>query len=186
MELVFATNNQHKFKEVGSILPKFINLVSLKDIGCTVDIPENKDTIEGNAYEKSSYVYDNYGLNCFSDDTGLEIEGLNGRPGVYAARYAGIGCSFIDNVNKVLNEMVGVKNRKAKFRTVISLIIDGKEIQFEGFVDGNILHKSEGEGGFGYDPIFQPIGFNKSFSESNLKFIPSDARSFAAIAAHSY
>ena len=102
MELVFATNNQHKFKEVGSILPKFINLVSLKDIGCTVDIPENKDTIEGNAYEKSSYVYDNYGLNCFSDDTGLEIEGLNGRPGVYAARYAGIGCSFIDNVNKVL------------------------------------------------------------------------------------
>ena len=168
MKLVFATNNKHKFKEVQNILLDEIELVNLKDIGCTEEIPENQDTIEGNAFEKSSYVYENYGLNCFSDDTGLEIEGLDGRPGVYAARYAGVGCTFEDNVNKVLNEMEGVQNRSAKFRTIISLIIDGKELQFEGSVEGEILTKSKGVDGFGYDPIFQPIGYSKSFSEMNL------------------
>lgn len=165
MQLIFATNNPHKLFEVKSILSSNIKILSLKDINCTDEIPETADTLEGNALQKAHFIYDRYKQNCFADDTGLEIEALNGRPGVYSARYAGEGCNFDDNMNKVLNEMNGMLNRKASFRTVIALILNGKEYLFEGKVDGEILKEKKGIIGFGYDPIFQPAGFNKTFAE---------------------
>jgi XTP/dITP diphosphohydrolase len=143
-------------------------ILSLKDINCNEEIPETAETLEGNASQKSHYVYEKYGYNCFGDDTGLEIEALDGKPGVYSARYSGPGHNHEKNIDKVLSELSGVKNRKARFRTVISLIIDGKEILFEGIVNGIILDKRQGKEGFGYDPVFMPDGYDRSFAEMDI------------------
>lgn len=168
MKLVFATNNQHKLEELQAMLGDEIKLLSLKDIGCTEDIPEEQATLEGNANQKSAYVYEMYGFDCFADDTGLEIEALNGEPGVYSARYAGEEKSAEANMEKVLEKLSKINNRKARFRTVISLIIKGKENQFEGIVEGEIITKKRGGSGFGYDPIFKPTGFETTFAEMDL------------------
>ncbi len=168
IKLVFATNNQHKLNEVRNMLGENFELVSLEDIGCTEDIAETSKTLEGNASQKAHYIYDNYGLNCFADDTGLEVEALNMAPGVYSARYAGPQRNSIDNMNRLLAELDKIKNRKARFRTVISLIINGNEMLFEGIVDGEILHQPIGQLGFGYDPVFKPEGFSTSFAEMDL------------------
>lgn len=169
MELVFATNNSHKLQEISHLLNDSIELLSLNDINCNDEIPENQETLEGNAAEKSFYIYNKYGFNCFADDTGLEIEALNGEPGVYSARYAGDERSAENNMNLVLEKLAKIKNRKARFRTVISLVIDGREIQFEGIVDGQILEEKRGKTGFGYDPIFQPEESNLSFAEMPME-----------------
>ncbi len=168
MELVFATNNKHKLAELQAILGDRIKLLSLKEIGCDEDIPEEQETLEGNASQKAFYVYNKFGYNCFADDTGLEIEALNGEPGVYSARYAGEEKSADANMDKALAGLFKIKNRNARFRTIISLVIDGAEKQFEGFVDGEILTEKRGGSGFGYDPIFQPKGFSQTFAEMNL------------------
>jgi len=165
MKLVFATNNLHKLQEIKHLLGDSIELLSLKDINCDEDIPENQETIEGNAAEKSFYIWNKYGLNCFADDTGLEIEALNGEPGVYSARYAGEEKSPGKNMDLVLQKLSEIKNRKARFKTVISLVIDGRETQFEGIVNGQILEEKRGKTGFGYDPIFQPDESHLSFAE---------------------
>lgn len=169
MKLVFATNNEHKFHELKNLLDKNIELLSLQDIHCKDDIPENGTTLEANASEKAFYIYNKYSLNCFADDTGLEIESLNGAPGVYSARYAGEQKNPLDNVQKILDELSGKNNRKARFRCVISLIIDGTETLFEGIVNGEILKSSSGYEGFGYDPVFKPDGYTISFAEMALK-----------------
>ncbi|MDR1459572.1 MAG: non-canonical purine NTP diphosphatase [Bacteroidales bacterium] len=169
MELVFASNNKHKLDEVKSLMGSTCKILSLSNIGCHEDIPEDKLNLEGNALQKAHYIYRKYGKNCFSDDTGLEIEALYGRPGVYSARYAGEQCSFEDNMNKVLDEMRYHPNRKARFRTVIALILEGKEYLFEGRVDGIVLREKQGEQGFGYDPIFQPSGHEISFANMDPK-----------------
>lgn len=171
MKLVFATNNQHKLQEIKQLLGDSIELLSLNDIHCTDEIPENQETLEGNAAEKSFFIFNKYGLNCFADDTGLEIEALNGEPGVYSARYAGEEKSSEKNMNLVLEKLDKIKNRKARFRTVISLVIDGHETQFEGIVNGQILEEKRGITGFGYDPVFQPEESNLSFAE-----IPMDEK----------
>lgn len=167
MELVFATNNPYKLRELQQLLGDEIHLLSLKDIGCGDEVPENQQTLEGNAAEKSFFIFEKYGYNCFADDTGLEIDALDGEPGVYSARFAGEEKSAEANMAKVLEKMKGITNRKARFRTVISLVIDGKENQFEGFVEGEILREKRGTEGFGYDPIFQPHGISQSFAEMN-------------------
>lgn len=165
-KLVFATNNAHKLSEMSSILGDKIELLSLKDINCDVDIPETADTLEGNAILKSEYIYNNYNINCFADDTGLEVEALNGEPGVYSARYAdGESHDSMANMKKLLHKLENVENRSAQFRTVISLILDGKKYVFEGIVKGRISKERKGEKGFGYDPIFIPEGYDKSFAE---------------------
>jgi XTP/dITP diphosphohydrolase len=164
-KLVFATNNAHKLRELNEILSDEFELLSLNDIGCSDDIPETGETLEANAAQKSFYIWDKYGINCFADDTGLEIEALNNEPGVYSARYAGESKSAEANVEKVLLKLKGIDNRKARFRCVISLIIDGKEFQFEGIVNGVIIKEKRGTTGFGYDPIFVPDGFQHSFAE---------------------
>lgn len=168
MEIVFASNNAHKLEEVRSKLPKEFTVLSLKDVLGEVDIPETGQTLDENASIKSRYVFERTGKNCFSDDTGLEISALNGEPGVYSARYAGEGCSFQDNMDKVLLKMNGAEDRSACFRTVISLILNGEEHFFEGRVDGEILSEEHGEKGFGYDPIFRPNRFKESFAEMTL------------------
>jgi len=168
MDLVFATNNQHKLQELQAILGDEFRLLSLKDIGCNEDIPEEQPTLEGNASQKSHYIFNKFGYNCFADDTGLEIDALNGEPGVYSARYAGEEKSAEANMEKVLHKMAKINRRKARFRTVISLIINGKEDLFEGVVNGEILFSKKGGSGFGYDPIFQPDGFEKSFAEMGM------------------
>ncbi len=165
MKLIFATNNKHKLEEVKNILNNKFEILSLKNINCFGEIPETQDTIEGNASQKANFIYEKYKIDCFADDTGLEIEALNGEPGVYSARYAGENCTFEDNVRKVLSKMKNVKNRNARFKTVISLIIDGKEYLFEGTVNGKITENKKGISGFGYDPIFMPEGYNKTFAE---------------------
>jgi len=169
MKLVFATNNQHKLHEISHLLDGSFELLCLNDINFTEDIPENQDTIEGNASEKSFYIWNKYGLNCFADDTGLEIEALNGEPGVYSARYAGEEKSAEKNIELVLQKLAKIKNRKARFKTVISLVIDGREVQFEGIVNGQILEEKRGKTGFGYDPIFQPDESDLSFAEMPLE-----------------
>ena len=166
-KLVFATNNDHKLRELRQILSTEFELLSLDDINCTDDIPETGTTLEVNASQKSFYIWDKYGINCFADDTGLEIEVLGNEPGVYSARYAGEDKSATANMLKVLEKMENKTNRKARFRCVVSLIIDGKEKQFEGIVEGKILTEKHGEAGFGYDPIFMPDGYNLSFAEMN-------------------
>ena len=168
MELVFATNNQHKLKELQSMLGEKIHLLSLNDIRCENEIPEEQPTLEGNARQKSMYVFEKYGYSCFADDTGLEIDALNGEPGVYSARYAGEEKNSEANMNKVLKKLANETNRKARFRTVISLIINGEEKQFEGIVNGKILNEKKGNAGFGYDPVFQPEGHKLTFAEMDL------------------
>ncbi len=165
MKLVAATNNKNKIKEIKQLIPSSIELLSLQDINCLEDIPETSDTIEGNAIQKAQYVYDNYGKNCFADDTGLLIESLNNEPGVYSARYAGEQKDANDNMNLVLEKLNESSNRKAKFITVIALIIDGKTTCFEGIVNGEITLSKSGKDGFGYDPIFKPNGYDITFSE---------------------
>lgn len=165
-KLVFATNNAHKLEEVAAILGDQVELLSLNDIGCQTDIPETAETLEGNALLKSSYIYKNYHLDCFADDTGLEVEALNGAPGVYSARYAGgEGHDAQANMLKLLHELDGKENRKAQFRTAISLILDGKEYLFEGVIKGEIIKEKRGDSGFGYDPVFMPKGYDRTFAE---------------------
>ena len=167
-KLVFATNNAHKLEEVAAILGDQVELLSLNDIGCQTDIPETAETLEGNALLKSSYIYKNYHLDCFADDTGLEVEALNGAPGVYSARYAGNAHDSEANMKKVLQKMQNIPERQARFRTVIALILGDKEYLFEGIVNGEILTSKHGQKGFGYDPIFRPEGFQESFAEMPL------------------
>ncbi len=164
MEIIFATHNLHKTEEVRAILGSRYHIRNLPELGCP-DIPETADTLKGNALQKAQYVVDHYHLNCFADDTGLEIEALDNRPGVFSARYAGEGCSYQDNVLKVLDEMRGMTNRKACFKTVVALLLDGEQYFFEGRVDGIILPEQRGTDGFGYDPIFLPDGFDQTFAE---------------------
>ena len=164
-KLVFATNNDHKLRELKQILSSEFELLSLNEIGCTDDIPETGTTLEANAAQKSFYIWNKYGVNCFADDTGLEIEALGNEPGVYSARYAGEGRDASDNMLKVLDKMACETNRNARFRCVISLVINGEEEQFEGIVEGEILTEKHGVAGFGYDPIFMANGFNQSFAE---------------------
>ena len=165
MKLVFATNNHHKLQEIQSLLSDSIELLSLKDINCEDEIPEDQDTLEGNASQKAFYIYNNYGVNCFADDTGLEVEALNGAPGVYSARYAGENATYQDNVVKLLREMQDKTIRTARFRTVVALIIDGEEFLFSGEVEGAISSACVGDGGFGYDPVFIPLGETLSFAQ---------------------
>ena len=166
--LIFASNNAHKLGEIRNLLDNIIEIQSLKDINLEGDIPETSNTLEGNATQKAEWIYSRIGQDCFADDTGLEVEALDGAPGVYSARYAGEGCSFADNVNKLLKAMDGKTNRKARFRTVICLIENGKKNYFEGIVNGTIVEKGSGNMGFGYDPIFVPDGYNISFAEMPL------------------
>lgn len=169
MKLVFATNNLNKLKEVQSIIPKNIKLLSLKDIGCFEDVPETKDTIEGNAIQKSVYIKTNYGFDCFADDTGLEVTALNGNPGVYSARYAGQQRDANDNMEKLLNELSTKEDRSAQFKTVIALQLNGELKTFTGICKGNISTSKSGNQGFGYDPIFKANGFDKTFAEISLE-----------------
>ncbi len=169
MKLVFATNNPNKLKELQALVGKKYQLLGLKDIGCFEEIPEEQPTLEGNARQKAFYVYDNYGYSCFADDTGLEVEALNGEPGVYSARYAGEDKDAGANMNKLLHEMAKINNRKARFRTVISLVINGEEKQFEGVAEGEITREKKGDSGFGYDPVFLPEGHSKTFAEMELQ-----------------
>ncbi|WP_338158204.1 non-canonical purine NTP diphosphatase [uncultured Phocaeicola sp.] len=165
-KLVFATNNAHKLEEIRAILGDKVEVLSLKDIQCDVDIPETADTLEGNAVLKAEYIYRHYGLDCFADDTGLEVEALNGAPGVYSARYAGgEGHDSEANMRKLLAEMEGKTNRKAQFRTAICLIEGGAEHLFEGMVKGEIIEEKRGASGFGYDPVFMPEGYTETFAE---------------------
>jgi XTP/dITP diphosphohydrolase len=168
MKLVFATNNQHKLKELQAILGNHFELLSLKDIGCFEEIPEEQPTLEGNASQKAFYVYKKYDYSCFADDTGLEIEALNGEPGVFSARYAGEAKNPQANMDKVLAKLKNTEHRKARFRTVISLVLDGEEKQFDGIVEGEITREKQGDSGFGYDPIFLPAGYEKTFAEMSL------------------
>ena len=165
MKLVFATNNKHKLQEVRDILSDRVEVLSLADINCHDDIPETADTLQGNAIMKAQYIYQKYGVDCFADDTGLEVEALNGAPGVYSARYAGDGHDSEANMNKLLQNLTGENNRRAQFRTVIALIIKGEENTFDGIVKGEITEEKRGDSGFGYDPIFVPEGFSKSFAQ---------------------
>ena len=164
-KLVVATNNAHKLEEISAILGNEMELLSLKDIHCNADIPETADTLEGNARQKAMYIHENYGMDCFADDTGLEVEALNGAPGVFSARYAGDGHDSEANMQKLLKELEGKENRKAQFRTAICLIMEGKEYLFEGIVKGHIIEEKRGGAGFGYDPIFVPEGYDQTFAE---------------------
>ena len=168
-KLIFATNNQHKVEEIKTLIDDLFDVVSLKEAGIDIDIPEPHDTLEANASEKSKTIYKLTGQNCFSEDTGLEAEALNGEPGVKSARYAGDGRYFNDNINKLLEALKGNPNRKARFRTVISLILNGTEHRFTGICEGIILTEPKGEKGFGYDPVFVPDGETKSFAEMTLE-----------------
>ena len=166
MKLVFATNNKHKLDEVRKITSRHpVEIVSLAEINCFDDIPETADTLEGNALQKVHYIQEKFGLNCFADDTGLEVEALNNAPGVYSARYAGPGHDSEANMKKLLHEMEGMENRKARFRTVIALVWNGKTYTFDGIVNGTITTTKRGENGFGYDPIFIPEGYEQTFAE---------------------
>ena len=166
MRIVFATNNQHKLSEIRQILGSRVEVLSLKDIGCDVDIPETGTTLEENALQKAQYIYDHYHIDVFADDTGLEVDALNGAPGVYSARYAGgEGHDSEANMTKLLKELGDNNNRKARFRTVIALIQQDEVHKFEGIVNGQIIRERRGGEGFGYDPIFQPDGYDKTFAE---------------------
>ncbi len=169
MKLCFATNNKGKLEEIKALLEGKFEILSLQDINCHEELPETRDTIEGNSLQKAEYVWEHYGVSCFADDTGLEVACLNGEPGVYSARYAGPDCSPNDNMILLLHKMTGKEDRKASFRTCITLILDGKVHQFEGKVPGEILHVKQGEKGFGYDPIFKPEGFDRSFAEMTIE-----------------
>ena len=165
MKLVFATNNRHKLEEVRAIVGDRVEVLSLNDIDCHDDIPETADTLQGNALIKARYIYDKFGVDCFADDTGLEVDALGGEPGVYSARYAGEECCSEANMQKLLHNLTGKIDRNAQFRTVIALIINGEEKLFNGIVKGTIAEEKMGDSGFGYDPIFVPEGFDKTFAE---------------------
>lgn len=164
-KLVFATNNAHKLTEVRAILEPEFTIISLSDLNCTDDIPETADTLQGNAILKATYIHEKFGLDCFADDTGLEIDALGGEPGVYSARYAGEENNSKNNMNKVLTLLGNNSDRKASFRTVIALILKGNTFLFDGRIDGDITLSPSGESGFGYDPIFVPEGYDKSFAQ---------------------
>ncbi len=166
-ELVFATNNKHKTEEIGSLLVNQYKVLNLKDIGCDVDIPETGDSFAENAKLKTSYVTDNFNLDCFADDSGLEIEALNNEPGIYSARYSGVR-DDLENLNLVLKKMEGETNRKAHFKTVISLNMGNKNYLFEGIIYGNITQTPIGEDGFGYDPVFMPLGYDRTFAQMSM------------------
>ncbi|EDP96097.1 non-canonical purine NTP diphosphatase [Kordia algicida OT-1] len=168
MKIVFATNNQNKVKEVQSLLPSHITILSLKDIGCEEDIPETQPTIEGNAIQKAQYVKEHYGYDCFADDTGLEVHALNGEPGVFSARYAGSQRNADDNMNKLLHNLEDKEDRSAHFKTVVALILNGEQHTFTGICEGTIIKKKKGDKGFGYDPIFMANGFSETFSQISL------------------
>jgi XTP/dITP diphosphohydrolase len=179
-ELVIATHNKHKLGEIRLLIPKQFTLRSLDDVGIFEDIPETADSLNGNALQKAQFVFSRIHKNCFADDTGLEVEALDGRPGVYSARYAGEGCSYADNNRKLLYELKGITNRRACFRTVICLIFDGKEYYFEGKVEGSIITELRGTEGFGYDPVFIPDGHNLTYAE--MGFEEKNSLSHRAIA----
>ena len=168
MKLIFATNNQHKADEIRSVLNGPIELVTLKEAGIDIDIPEPYDTLEENARTKSTTIFEMTGTNCFSEDTGLEVDALGGEPGVKSARYAGEGRSFEANIDKLLAKLEQVEDRRARFRTVISLLINGKETLFEGVCEGRIIREKRGNNGFGYDPVFVPEGSDLSFAEMDM------------------
>lgn len=169
MKLVFATNNKNKILEVQQLLPESIEIISLESIGCFEEIPETADTIEKNAILKANYVTEKYGYDCFADDTGLEVEALNGEPGVFSARYAGEHCNDDDNMNKLLDALSNNTNRNAQFKTVIALNLNGKQQLFTGIAKGEITLNKTGNQGFGYDPIFKPEGFSATFAELPLE-----------------
>ncbi len=169
MKLVFATNNSNKLSEIRSLVKGSIDILSLKDINCNEELPETNFTIEENALQKAKYIFDNYGLNCFSDDTGLEIKSLDGEPGVFSARYAGEPSNAENNIKKVLDNLQGVNNREANFKTVIAIIINGKETLFKGICNGSITRNKIGQKGFGYDPIFIPDSFAITFAQMTKK-----------------
>lgn len=169
MKLVFASNNKNKIQEIQALVPNTIQIVSLEEIGCFEDIPETADTIEGNAILKANYVTEKYGYDCFADDTGLEVEVLNGAPGVYSARYAGEQKDANDNMDKLLSELKDKSNRKANFKTVIALNLNGKQNLFTGIINGKIIEEKIGTNGFGYDPIFVADGYNKTFAELSME-----------------
>lgn len=169
IDLLFATSNKNKVIEIKKVLPKEFNIKSLDDIGFCEEIPENENTIEGNAIFKANYIYKKYNLNVFADDTGLEVDSLNGKPGVHSARYAGISKNSTDNINKLLKKLKNKKNRKARFKTIIALILNSKIYTFEGVIEGIITKKSKGENGFGYDPVFIPSGYTKTFGELSIE-----------------
>ncbi len=165
MKLCFASNNDHKLTEIRQIIGQQFELLSLADIGCHEELPEEQDTLEGNSRQKAQYVWDNFRISCFADDTGLEVFALNGNPGVYSARYAGLQRNSQDNMNLLLQNLQGKTDRKAQFRTSITLILDGKEHQFDGIVTGRIAEAPAGEKGFGYDPLFIPDGYQETFAQ---------------------
>ena len=169
MQIVFATNNKNKIKEVQSLVPEHIKLLSLEDIGCNEEIPETTGTIEGNAQQKASYVKDNYGYDCFADDTGLEVKALNGDPGVDTAYYAGPQRSAEDNMNKLLSNLKNATSRSAQFKTVIALHLNGQLTTFTGICKGEITTEKQGDKGFGYDPIFKAEGYTQTFAEISLE-----------------
>lgn len=169
MKLVFATNNNHKLKEVRNLMPAGIEILSLKDIGCNEELRETGRSLNENAFQKAQYVYEKYGWNCFADDTGLEVDALGGRPGVYSARYAGPACRTSDNIAKLLIELKNEQNRKARFRTVIASYIDSEITYFEGEIDGTITETERGDSGFGYDPVFLPKTSFQTFAEMSAE-----------------
>ena len=180
MKLVFATNNKHKLQEVRDIVGDRVEVLSLADINCYDDIPETADTLQGNALIKARHIYDKYGLDCFADDTGLEVEALGGAPGVYSARYAGEECNSEANMRKLLESLTGKTNRNAQFRTVIALIIEGEERLFNGIVKGTIATEKKGDSGFGYDPVFVPEGHTESFAQMSSEMKNSMSHRFRA------
>jgi XTP/dITP diphosphohydrolase len=180
MKLVFATNNKHKLQEVRDIVGDRVEVLSLADIDCYDDIPETADTLQGNALIKARHIYEKYGLDCFADDTGLEVEALDGAPGVYSARYAGDECDSEANMRKLLENLTGKTNRNAQFRTVIALIVKGEEMLFNGIVKGAIATEKRGDSGFGYDPIFIPEGHCESFAQMSSEMKNSMSHRFRA------
>ena len=180
MKLVFATNNKHKLQEVRDIVGDRVEVLSLADIGCYDDSPETADTLQGNALIKARHIYEKYGFDCFADDTGLEVEALDGAPGVYSARYAGEECDSEANMRKLLENLTGKTNRNAQFRTVIALIINGEEMLFNGIVKGAIATEKKGDSGFGYDPIFVPEGHSASFAQMSSEMKNSMSHRFRA------
>ena len=180
MKLVFATNNKHKLLEVRDIVGDRVEVLSLADIDCHDDIPETADTLQGNALIKARHIYEKYGLDCFADDTGLEVEAIDGAPGVYSARYAGEECDSEANMRKLLENLTGKTNRNAQFRTVIALIINGEEMLFNGIVKGTIATEKKGDSGFGYDPVFVPEGYSESFAQMSSETKNSMSHRFRA------
>jgi XTP/dITP diphosphohydrolase len=168
MKIYFATNNTHKLEEVKAMMPGGIELCGMHELGLQEDIPETQDTLEGNALQKARYIHEKYGVNCFADDTGLEVDALDGRPGVHSARYAGDQKDSNANTEKLLHELKDKKNRKARFRTVIALILDDEELLFNGIAEGEIIDERRGNEGFGYDPVFVPAGYTHTFAEMSL------------------